>query len=56
MDIGTKREPGREIKSSDLPDIAGGYQMPQDPSGIPQQQDDPFGDGATMPPADYSTP
>ncbi len=56
MDIGTKKEPGREIDPNEAQRIGGGYIAPQleDPTK-PPSPDDPFGGGDT-PPVDYSTP
>ena len=54
MDIGTKKEPGRELDVDQARGVNGGYIAPDidDPSQRPS--DDPLGSGA--PPVDYSTP
>ena len=56
MDIGTKKEPGRELDIDEARSIGGGYILPEpeDPTR-PPSVDDPFG-GGTTPPVDYSTP
>ena len=52
MDIGTKKEPGRELGIDEAREVNGGYIAPdlEDPPA-----DDPFGPGSPPPPVDYST-
>ena len=57
MDIGTKKEPGRELNLDEVRGIGGGYIAPdpEDPTQ-PPSPDDPFGGGDATPPVDYATP
>lgn len=55
MDIGTKKEPGRELSIDEARGIGGGYILPEPEDPTKPSPDDPFG-GGDMPPVDYSTP
>ena len=56
MDIGTKKEPGRELNIDEARNIGGGYVLPDEDPTRPPSPDDPLGGDGPMPPADYSTP
>ncbi len=55
MDIGTTKDPGRELDMNEAREVNGGYIAPdlEDPSN--KAPDDPLG-GSSTPPVDYSTP
>lgn len=55
MDIGTRKEPGRELTVDEAHDVNGGYVMPDPEDPTKPSPDDPFG-GEQFPPTDYSTP
>lgn len=52
MDIGTKKDPGRELQTNDAKQIGGGQMLP-DPDPNPA---DPLGIGGGGPPVDYTNP